>query len=80
MDIQNTKTTRASPTTKRMTIQLTKELAEGLEWLAEDLGISQVEALRRAIGTEIYLRQELKDGGRLFIKKESEIKEVVLLR
>ena len=63
-----------------MTIQLTNELAEGLEWLAEDLGISQVEALRRAIGTELYLRKELKDGGRLLIKKESEIKEVVLLR
>lgn len=79
MSISENKTTRASPT-KRMTIQLTKELAEGLEWLAEDLGISQVEALRRAIGTELYLRKELKDGGRLLIKKESDIKEVVLLR
>lgn len=66
-------------TTKRMTIQLNQELAEGLEWLAENLGVSQVDALRRAIGTELYLRKELKDGGRLFIKKDSEIKEVVLL-
>ena len=69
-----------SDKTKRMTIQLTKELAEGLEWLAEDLGTSQVEALRRAVGTEIYLRKELKDGGKLMIKKDSEIKEIVLLR
>lgn len=66
-------------TTKRMTIQLNQDLAQGLEWLAENLGVSQVDALRRAIGTEIYLRQELKDGGKLFIKKESEIKEIVLL-
>jgi hypothetical protein len=61
---------------KRMTIYLSKEL----EQLSYGLGISKVEALRRAIATEAYLRKEIDNGGTLLIKNGSNIKEIVLLR
>jgi Ribbon-helix-helix protein, copG family len=65
---------------KRMTIYLSKELADKLEQLSYGLGISKVEALRRAIATEAYLRKEIDNGGTLLIKNGSNIKEIVLLR
>lgn len=65
---------------KRMTIYLSKELADKLEQLSRDLGISQTEALRRAIATEAYLRKEIDNGGKLLIKNGSNMKEIVLLR
>ena len=66
------------PESKRMTIQLGENLVRQLQRLAESQGISQVDAIRRAIGTEFYFRQEIEDGWKVLLQRDSEIKEVVI--
>jgi hypothetical protein len=63
---------------KRMSISLSGDTAKMLEFLATTQGISQNEALRKAIATEEYLRQEIMQGSKVLLQKSnSEIREVV---
>ena len=64
---------------KRMTIQFPPELNQHLIWLAEQQGISQAEAVRKAVALESYLRQALqKPGAKLLIEDESSVREIII--
>jgi hypothetical protein len=64
--------------TKRMSISLSGDTAELLEFLAESQGISQNEAIRRAIATDVYFTKERQDGSKVLLQKpDKEIREVV---
>jgi hypothetical protein len=54
---------------KRMSISLTGKIAESLDLLAKSQGITQNEALRKAIGTEVYIREELDKKSRFVVIK-----------
>lgn len=63
---------------KRMSISLPPDIAELLEFLANTQGISQNEALRKAIATEAYIQQEIREGSTVLIQKSNKtLKEVV---
>ena len=63
---------------KRMSISLSGDIARLLEFLADSQGISQNEALRRAIATEAYLLQERQQGTKVLLQKpDKEIREVL---
>lgn len=63
---------------KRMTIALPQETAKMLELLSDLQGITQVEALRRAISTEAYIQHEVKRGARILIEtSDNKIKELI---
>jgi metal-responsive CopG/Arc/MetJ family transcriptional regulator len=69
--------TRA-PTTKRMSITLSSDIAQMVETLSQEMGISQNEVLRKAIASEIYFYNEIKSGSKVLIQKaDKEIREVV---
>jgi metal-responsive CopG/Arc/MetJ family transcriptional regulator len=55
--------------TKRMSLSLSGNLIEEVEYLAESQGISQNEAIRKAIGTECYIRKEVADSSKFFVLK-----------
>lgn len=64
--------------TKRMSVSLSGDAARLLEYLAESQGLTQNEALRKAIATEAYLRQEIDQGAKVLLQKpDKEIREVV---
>lgn len=64
--------------TKRMSVSLSGDAARLLEFLAETQGITQNEALRKAIATEAYLRQEMLEGSKVLLQKpDKEVREVV---
>jgi len=68
----------ANNTVKRMSISLSGDAARMLEFLAEAQGITQNEALRKAIATEAYLLQERMQGSKVLLQKPSQdIREVV---
>jgi hypothetical protein len=73
--------TTDSPTpnnTKRMSISLSGDIVELLELLAERQGITQNEAIRRAIATDVYFLKERLDGAKVLIQKpDKEIREVL---
>jgi len=63
---------------KRMSVTLSQDAAEMLEYLAQEQGITQREALVRAIATELYLYKARKDGSKiLFHTSEGEVREVI---
>jgi len=63
---------------KRMSVSLSGDAAKLLAQLAESQGITQNEALRKAIATEAYLRQEMEQGAKVLLQKSSkDIREVV---
>ncbi|MDJ0719682.1 MAG: CopG family transcriptional regulator [Prochloraceae cyanobacterium] len=62
---------------KRMTIFLPENLVKHLEWLAEVQGISQAEAIRKAIATESFMQREINQGSKVLIETEGSVKEVV---
>lgn len=77
---------RASPSpkedsayeSKRLTIQLSAKQVAELDRLAEEQNVSQAEALRKALATEVYLRNASRQGARILIKEGDDLKEVVL--
>jgi hypothetical protein len=63
---------------KRMTVALPPETAKMLELLSELQGVSQTEALKRAISTEAFIQREIKDGSKVLIQSpNSHLKELV---
>jgi hypothetical protein len=66
------KTNNQNNGSKRLSISLSGDTATLLEFLATSQGISQNEALRKAISTEAYLLKERKKGGKILIQKASQ--------
>ena len=66
------------PNVKRMSVTLSSDAAQLLEWLAATQGITQTEALRKAIATEAYLYKEIKQGSKvLILTSDKEVREVI---
>lgn len=64
--------------TKRMSITLTGEAIEHLEFLSNSQGITQNEALKKAIATEVYIRKHTMLGVKVLLQNpDGEIREVV---
>ncbi len=63
---------------KKLTINLSGPIYETLQKLAAQQGVSVTEALRKAIGTEEFLRQQKNDGGKVLIQDaDKNLKEVL---
>jgi hypothetical protein len=68
----------ASNTAKRISVSLSTDAAQMLEYLAKTQGITQNEALRKAIATEAYFQKEIRAGSKILLQKsDKEIREVV---
>ncbi len=64
--------------TKRMSITLTGDSTEYLEFLSNSQGITQNEALKKAIATEVYIRKHTMLGVKVLLENpDGEIREVV---
>jgi hypothetical protein len=69
---------KPTQSTKRMSIGLSGETVELLEFLADSQGISQNEAIRRAIATDVYFLKERLEGSKVLLQKpDKEIREVL---
>lgn len=63
---------------KRMSVSLSADAARLLEFIAQTQGITQNEALRKAIATEAYLLQEMMQGSKVLLQTaDKEVREVV---
>ena len=77
-EISNSKTQSKSSELKRMTINLPADTARMLELLSDLQGISQIEAIRRAISTEAYIQREVKNGSKILVQPpDNQIRELV---
>lgn len=72
------KDSSSATSNKRMSVSLSGDAARMLAYLAEAQGITQNEALRKAIATEAYLREEMEQGAKVLLQKSNkDIREVV---
>jgi hypothetical protein len=63
---------------KRISLNLSGDIAELVEYLAKSQSVTVNEAIRRAIVTEAYIYREREHGSTVLIKKPSEeVREVV---
>ena len=71
----------ATQETKRLSMNITPEIAETLRQHAEKRGITITEFVRQAISTEVYLDEALDDGYQVLLGKDDRpVKELVLRR
>jgi hypothetical protein len=83
---QNTTKSKSTPNVdflstsapKRMSISLSADAVQMLEYIAKSQGLTQNEALRKAIATEAYLLREMAQGSKVLLQKaDKEVREVV---
>lgn len=52
---------------KRFSVTFSGDAREQLDYLASNQGLTQVEVIRKAVATEAFLYEEIKQGGRVII-------------
>lgn len=63
----------------KTSVNLPEETVEALKEMAADSGSSMAEVLRRAIATEKYLQDTVKEGGTVLIKdRDKSLKELLI--
>ncbi len=63
---------------KSISVNLTSEIVELLEQIGRDRGMSLIDVLRHAIGTEQYFHEVRKNNEKVLIeKKNGELREVI---
>ena len=81
LDYENSISTTSKTKTsdvKRMSVSLSGDIARMLEFLAKSQGISQNEALRKAIATEAYLLRDRIEGTKVLLQHpDKEVREVL---
>lgn len=71
---------QASDRETRLTLRLSPEARETLEWIARERHVSLAEAIRRALGTEKFLIEKGRRKARILVEEPGErTKELVLV-
>lgn len=63
--------------TKRVNFRLAPSTVEALEEIAKARGVTLTEALRQAIGTEVYLRKATQKGAKVLLQEDGTTKELI---
>jgi hypothetical protein len=76
---QATENRDSFPSEVRLSVRLSPEVREALDWIATNRGITAVEAVRRAIGTEKFFLELKNQKAKIFVQVpgEKHLKEVV---
>lgn len=62
----------------KLTVNLSQEVIDAVEELAERVGCTRTEVLRRAIGTHKYMMDEVRKGNKILIEdKQGKLREVI---
>lgn len=63
----------------RINVRLAPRVAQALEWITTVAGISKVDAIRTAIGTERFFLELQEKGAKIYVKMpdEKELKQVI---
>jgi len=68
---------KSGTTVRRVTASLRERDETNLEQVAEDAGLSQNDAIRKALATEAFVQETLRSGGEILVRdSKGEIKVV----
>lgn len=68
-----------TPDVQRLTLRLSGEVLEAIRKIAERRGLTTMEFVRRAIGTELFLNEVLARGERILIEgRDGRVREIEL--
>jgi len=72
--------TRPATTVKRATISFREADLDNLKQVAKATRLTENDAIRKALATEAFVQEVLRDGGGVFVKnKDGTIREVVFV-
>ncbi len=61
----------------RVTVNLPDSAVEAIRQLAKERGITHTEAIRQAIESERFLREQQREGGKILLAKGDETQQIV---
>jgi predicted transcriptional regulator len=65
---------------QRLSVTLSTEVAEALQWIAEKHGSTITEAVRRCISTQKYVEEALDKGAKVLIAEDGQpVRELVFV-
>jgi predicted transcriptional regulator len=65
---------------QRLSVNLSTEVAEALQWIAEKHGSTITEAVRRCISTQKYVEETLDKGAKILIAEDGQpVRELVFV-
>ena len=65
---------------QRLSVNLSTEVAEALQWIAEKHGSTITEAVRRCISTQRYVEEALDKGAKILIAEDGQpVRELVFV-
>ena len=65
---------------QRLSVNLSTEVAEALQWIAEKHGSTITEAVRRCISTQKYVEEALDKGAKILIAEDGQpVRELVFV-
>ena len=71
----------APPTEKRYTLRLSQEAADTMDWIARERGgVSHAEVIRRALGTERFLLEQMRNGTSIVLETPGRRPRELVLR
>lgn len=70
----------ANPRMYKVTVNLPEDVYGALTHLAESRGVTKTQALREAIKTEEFLRNEVREGHKILIEDEEKKYRQILIR
>ena len=66
---------------RRYTLRLSKEAAETLDWISQQRGgVTSAEVIRRALGTERLLLEQIRNGFTITLEKSGHRTKELILR
>jgi hypothetical protein len=67
-------------TVQRLSVNLSPEVAEALQWIAEKHGSTVTEAVRRCISTQKYVEEALDKKAKILVAEEGQpVRELVFV-
>jgi predicted transcriptional regulator len=65
---------------QRLSVNLSTEVAEALQWIAEKHGSTITEAVRRCISTQKYVEEALDKGAKILVAEDGQpVRELVFV-
>lgn len=70
----------SQPKMYKVTVNLTEDVYNALEEISKNRGVTKTQALREAIKTEEFLRNEVRSGHKILIEDEDKTYRQILIR
>lgn len=70
---------KAPPRTTRLSVNISRDTVDALQFISDERGISVTEAVRRLIGYGFVVYKAIREGGEVLIRRGDKVEKIVIL-